>query len=47
MIDEILDQLTAVAIVLAFLALIGFAGWITEPADIYQRVERSVSGVMK
>jgi hypothetical protein len=31
MIDEILDQLMAVLIVLVFVALIGFAGWITEP----------------
>jgi hypothetical protein len=31
MIDEILDQVMAVLIVLVFVALIGFAGWITEP----------------
>lgn len=29
MIDELLDGLMAIAIVLVFVALIGFAGWIT------------------
>ncbi len=28
-INELLDQLTAIAIVLAFMALAGFAGWVT------------------
>jgi hypothetical protein len=29
MIDELLDQLMAVLFVLVFVALIGFAGWVT------------------
>jgi nitrogen fixation-related uncharacterized protein len=33
MIDEILDQLMAIAIVLVFVALIGFAGWMTSADD--------------
>jgi hypothetical protein len=33
MIDEILDQLMAVLIVLVFVALIGFAGWVTSADD--------------
>lgn len=30
MLDEILDFLMATAIVLVFVALIGFAGWVTD-----------------
>ncbi len=36
--EELLDQLTAIGIVLLFLALVGFAGWVTmEPEPV--RVE--------
>ena len=39
--DELKDAITAVLIVLVFVAVIGFIGWYTEPPQTRQEINRT------